>query len=106
MRLTCEYCGSYVDVGTEANCPLCGAPMGDAIRAAEAQKKAEADRLAAEAAKRAEEEAEQRRNEQLMQTISNIAGVAAGTLIGSLSSRSMRGLGSMLFRGPKRPGRR
>lgn len=106
MRLTCEYCDSYVDIDTEANCPLCGAPMGDAIRAAEARRKAEADRLAAEAAKKAEEEAEQRRKDQMMQTISNIAGVAAGTLIGSLSSRSIRGMGSMLFRGPKRPGRR
>ena len=98
MRVTCEYCDSYVAVENETNCPFCGAPLGDAIRAEERRKREEADRLAKAEAERAAAQVEQQRKQQIMQTVANVAGVAAGTFFG-LVLRSPRGPRGLLGRG-------
>ena len=106
MRVTCEYCDSYVDIDTESVCPLCGAPLGDVLRAAQRRAAEEAQRRADEEKARAEKEAEQQKQQMILSTISNIAGVAAGTILGTAVRHTFRGpkplLGKGLFGGRKR----
>lgn len=32
MKVICEYCGSYVDVGENSTCPNCGVPLAGSIK--------------------------------------------------------------------------
>lgn len=91
MKLTCEYCESLVDISDVMTCPRCGAPMGEAYRAAvEKQKREEEEKAALEAQKQKEQqEAEQ--NSRILNTVLGAAGVAAGSLFG-------RGIGSTVSR--------
>lgn len=110
MKLTCEYCDSYLEIESGTlNCPCCGAPLGVTLRdAAEKEKAEKAAREAAEE-KRLREEREARQTEQILSAVTT---VASSGLLGSgitrlirkkvLGAGSRTGGGSFLWGSPGR----
>ena len=82
MKVTCLYCDSYVEVGETSVCPCCGAPLGEAVQAAEAQQKAEEAEAAAQEAAIAETQAKEQTKQTLITAAASVLGAAAGSLIG------------------------
>ena len=106
MKVTCPYCDSYVEVGETSVCPCCGAPLGEAIQAVEAQQKAEEAEVAAQAVATAETQAKEQTKQTLITAAASVLGSAAGSLIGKrpVGNRPMptqHGRG-----GPRSPGGR
>ncbi len=83
MKLNCAYCGSYVEVDENCTCPMCGAPMGEAVKAEEER---QAKAAAEEQARLEQEAAEQAQQEQTAAIISGIAGIA-GSILGASSAK-------------------
>ncbi len=79
MKVTCEYCNSYVEADENLKCPNCQAPLGDAVKAEEERIKAEE-----EAQRQKEEEAaeKQAQKDAVGNALKGIAGVA-GALFGT-----------------------
>ncbi|MBQ7444618.1 MAG: hypothetical protein IJS71_01585 [Clostridia bacterium] len=97
MKLICNYCDSYVEIGDNCICPCCGAPLGPTVASEKArlQKEAELRRQQeAEAEKERREAAERQQNMQLIGTI--VGSVASGLIGYATGSRSnrLRGPGS------------
>ncbi len=79
MKVTCEYCNSYVEADENLKCPNCQAPLGDAVKAEEARIKAEEE---AQRQKEAEEAEKQAQKDAVSNTLKGIAGVA-GAIFGT-----------------------
>ncbi len=78
MKITCEYCGCYVEADENNLCPCCAAPLGDSIRAEEERLKKEAEEQAAKEGAKAAEEAEAAADAAKEQAITGaITGLAA-----------------------------
>ena len=86
MKIVCEYCDSYVEVDENMKCPLCGGPLGTAIKAEqeriEQEKAAEAQREADEAAREAEAKAQEAKEDHISEIIAGITSVATAIITG------------------------
>ncbi len=73
MKVTCEYCDSYVEADENMKCPLCGAGLGDAVQAEQAR----ADQREEEKFRReSEEKAQEAKETHISEVINGVAGVA------------------------------
>ena len=73
MKVTCEYCGSYVEADENLKCPLCGATLGSAVdtERARLQEQAELERQ-----HEAEEAAQEAKDAHISEIIDGVASVA------------------------------
>ena len=103
MKVTCLYCDSYVENDETAVCPLCGAPLGEAVKAAQEQKKAEQAEADANAAETAKMQAEEQTKQTLITAAAGLLGSATGSLFhrNSMNNRPLPSPGGE--RGPQRP---
>lgn len=83
MQIKCEYCDSYVEVDDNLVCPNCGAPLGDAVKAAK-------EEAAQEAQAAAEAQAATEAEEQKQKNVSNIVGLVGSALLGGMLSGNRR----------------
>ena len=108
MKVSCPYCDSYVEPDETAVCPLCGAPLGEAVKAAEEKEKAEQAEAEAKAEAAAETQAKEQTKQTLISAAAGLLGSAAGSLFGRKTDNG-RPLpppdGGRGPRGPERDGR-
>jgi hypothetical protein len=92
MKITCEYCGCYVEADENNRCPCCTAPLGESIRAEEerlrkeAEEKAAQEKAAQEAA--AESAAQAARTQAITSAITGIASTLGAAILNSSSGSS------------------
>ena len=106
MKVTCPYCDSYVEPDETSVCPLCGAPLGEAVKAAEEQEKAEQAEAEAKAAETAEAQAKEQTKQTLITAAAGLFGSVAGTLFNRKTADSRPLPPPDGGRGPKGPGGR
>lgn len=73
MKVTCEYCGSYVEADENMKCPLCDGALGSAVLSE--QKRSEEQQEEAYQ-REAEEKAREAKEEHISEAIAGIASVA------------------------------
>lgn len=101
MKVTCEYCDSFIEADGRTVCPMCGAPLGEAVRAAEEKAAREAAELEAKEAKISSELAEQEKQREVLSIIKSLAGGTFGSIVASGVGAA---IGSSLFGGSSRRG--
>ncbi len=101
MKVTCEYCDSFIEADGRTVCPMCGAPLGEAVRAAEEKAAREAAELEAKEAKISAELAEQEKQREVLSIIKSLAGGTFGSMVASGVGAA---IGSSLFGGSSRRG--
>ena len=85
MKVTCEYCGSYVEIDENMKCPLCNAALGTSIQAEQAR----AEEREEEARQHeAEEKAQDAREGHISEVIAGIASVATAIAAGVTRSNA------------------
>ena len=105
MKVTCAYCDSYVEADELLCCPLCGAPLGTALKIAEEKEKAEQAARDAQAAALAEAESKEQTKRVMINAAASVIGAVGGSLLGhaiGFRPRPKGGLLRGLGRGPRR----
>ena len=74
MKVTCEYCGCYVDVDENTTCPNCLAELGSSIKA---EKERVDEEQEAEREREAEEKAQEAKDDHISEIIQGVSNVAA-----------------------------
>ena len=93
MKVTCEYCGGYVEADENMKCPLCCAELGSAV-AAEQERVEQAEE--AEREREAEEKAAEAKQGTVSQIIQGVTSVATAIAAGAThSSAAHRPAGPM-----------
>ena len=79
MKVTCEYCGSYVDADENMKCPLCGGALEGAV---EAEQKRVEQQEEAEHQRELEETAQEAKEGHISEIINGVASVATAFAAG------------------------
>ncbi len=74
MKVTCEYCGSYVEADENLKCPFCGATLGGAVATEQARIEEQAE---IERQHEAEEAAQEAKENHISEIIGGVASVAS-----------------------------
>ena len=100
MKITCEYCGCYVEADENNRCPCCTAPLGESIRAEEERLKKEAEEKAAKEKAEAEASAEAAAKAAQTQAITSAITGIASTLGAAILNSSSGSAGTRPPEGP------
>lgn len=95
MKVTCEYCGCYVEADENMKCPNCVAGLGSAVQAEReriaAEEEAERQRIAAEEEaerqREADAKAQEAKAEHITEVIKGITTVASAVIAGNAASK-------------------
>ena len=84
MKITCEYCDSYVEIDEHMKCPMCCAPLGNSVEIAKAKAAKEEQ---AEREREAQIQEQEARDTHISEIIQGVSSVAAAFISGVTAAK-------------------